>query len=117
MTFLFKHYSSDRIIIALPDGVIVGNGYLCINNTAKVSLSCLQTNPQTIEVTITYLSEIYDNTLSFSISKITNNWFVDSRTFTLQTTTNDTSYFFVEKGSSVVSFQAAAIVASSISNN
>ncbi len=85
---MFKHYSSDRIIIILPDGVLIGSGYLCLNNTAKVSLSCFQSSLQTIEVTFVYLADTYDNTLSFSITKITNNWFVDPRIFTIQTTTN-----------------------------
>ncbi len=44
-------------------------------------------------------------------------WYTTTRTFTVQTTTNDTTFFYQEEGSTVVSYQPAKISATVNNDN
>ena len=40
LTFLFLHYTNDRILINFPEGVSYGTGMTCSAITSDVSLGC-----------------------------------------------------------------------------
>lgn len=110
MNFLLPHYSGDRILITLPASVSLSGIFVCNSSTSNVTISCTQVSTSILQVIITYTSLIYPNSLKFTLSNLTNNWYAGTVSFSLQTTTNDTTYYYVEQGTGVVNYQAANLI-------
>lgn len=93
-TFLFAHSSGDRVIITFPDGVLLNSGFQCTSLTIGTTVSCYQSSQTILEVTMTLTASSITQ-LSFQVSSIRNNWFSSTRTLSIQTTTNDSTYYYV----------------------
>lgn len=116
VTFSYPHYSGDRVILNLPTDITLGNGFQCVAITANVSLLCLQTSSTQWEVTFTLSNGSSLNALSFTITKITNNWYSSTRTIEMKTTTNSSIYYYVESGQNTVNFIPSVLSATALSN-
>ncbi len=95
ITFVYQHFNGDRIIINFPDGVLLVTGFLCSSNTINVTVSCFQSSQTILQITIMLNGVSSIGQISFKITSITNNWFSSTATFTMQTTTNDTTFYYV----------------------
>lgn len=51
-----------------------------------------------------YNSTIYSNSIKFTVSNFTNFWYSSTKTFTIQTTTNDTTYYYQEDAQAIVNY-------------
>lgn len=95
-TFLYPHSARDRVIITFPTpAVLLGAGFQCLSTTSGITVSCTQTSSNILEVTVSSISTSSIGSLTFSVSSITNNWFSSTSTLSIQTTTNDSTYYFV----------------------
>jgi len=95
ITFVYQHFNGDRIIIDFPDGVLLVTGFLCSSNTINVTVSCFQSSQSILQITIMLNGVSSIGQISFKITSITNNWFSSTATLTMQTTTNDTTFYYV----------------------
>jgi hypothetical protein len=117
MNFVLTHYSSDRIIIILPSSVTLSGIFSCSSLTTNVSISCTQSSSSIIQFVISYTSLIYPNSLKFTLSNLTNNWYAGTVSFGLQTTSNDTTFYYMEQATGVVNYQAANMIATVNNDN
>ena len=95
ITFVYLHYNGDRIIINFPDEILLGTGFLCSANTVNVTVSCFQSSQTMLQVMVMLDGVNSIGQISFRITSITNNWFSSTSTFTMQTTNNDTTFYYV----------------------
>jgi hypothetical protein len=95
ITFVYLHYNGDRIIINFPDEILLGTGFLCSANTVNVTVSCFQSSQTILQVMVMLDGVNSIGQISFRITSITNNWFSSTSTFTMQTTNNDTTFYYV----------------------
>ena len=67
---------------------------------------------------LNFISSIYPGqSIKFTVQNFTNMWYTATRTFSVQTTANDTTFFYQEEGSTVVSYQPAKIGATINNDN
>lgn len=116
LTFVFPHWSGDRIIVSFPDGLFLSSGFQCLAVTSGVTISCYQSSPIILEVNFAITNGSTIGQLSFRVTQVNNNWFSSTRTLTMQTTTNDSTYYYVETGQSTVNFVPTTLTASALSN-
>jgi hypothetical protein len=117
INFLLKHYSGDRVILKYPSEVTLSNTYDCASLTQNLSVSCSKIASQTIMFILNYNSTIYPNNILLTISNFTNIWYASTVSFTIMTTTNDTTYFYQEQGATPVTYLAAQLGASANNDN
>lgn len=114
-TFSFRqtHYSLDRLLLTLPTGLSLISGFSCTTNASAVTTSCSQNqqNSQLLVITLTSSGSI-PSTLAVSVVGLQNNWYVQTLTVSVQTTTNDNTTYLVEQATTTVTFTAAALAAS-----
>ena len=83
-----------------------------------MTISCSKINSETISFVLNFISTIYPSqSIKFTVQNFTNLWYATTRTFRVQTTTNDTTFFYQEEGSYVVNYQPAKITASINNDN
>jgi len=116
MNFLFKHNTGDRILLTLPSNVVLSGIFVCSSLTTNATIFCSQSSSSIIQFIISYTSTVYANSLKFTLSNLTNNWFAGTVSFGLQTTTNDTTFYYSEQSTGVVNYQAATMV-STVNND
>lgn len=96
LTFIFPHASGDRVILTFPDGLFLNTPFACISVTTGVTVSCNQTSASPIILEIVFvITSSSISQLSFQVTQVNNNWFSSTRTITMQTTTNDSTYYYV----------------------
>ena len=120
LTFSYPHYTGDRVVISLPQDTILASPTLSCEGSVPVGVivTCQQTNSLTIVATLNLAASASSSisSLAFKLSTLTNNWYVSTAALTLQTTTNDSTLYFMETYSASVRFQPAALSATAASN-
>jgi hypothetical protein len=117
MNFLLTHNSGDRVMITLPTSVTLSGVFSCSSLTTNVTVGCTQTSSSIIQFIITYTSVVYPSSLKFTLSNLTNNWYAGTVSFGLQTTNNDTTFYYMEQATGVVNYQAANLIATVNNDN
>jgi hypothetical protein len=75
--------------VTFPDGVLLGVGFACTAVTADATItSCTQSTTETLEVIVSYTGGSSGSGIQFNVTSITNNWFAEAKSFSVQTTTN-----------------------------
>ena len=117
MTFAYQHFNNDRLEITIPNGVSVGSDFVCSTASTDYSVACFNNIPTQLLVRISYNIVGYSNSLAFTITNIRNYWLASVLTFSIRTTTNDTSFYYVESGSGTVNYQAVTLGVTVAKNN
>lgn len=104
------------MILDLPSDIQLGNGFQCVATTANVNIACNQTSATQWEVIFTSTTGSVMSALSFTISKVINNWYSSTRTISVKTTTNNSIYYYVETGQNTVNFIPSTLSAAALSN-
>lgn len=118
INFQIKRFSGDRILLKFPSDVPLSNTYECASLTTNMTISCTKTNSETLLFVLNFISTVYPSqSIKFTVQNFTNMWYATTRTFTAQTTTNDTTYYYQEEGPGIVNFQPAKITATINNDN
>lgn len=116
-TFSQQHYSGDKILLTFPTSLSVNSGFQCNSNTAGVTISCFQSTPSNVIVVTLTSSNTISNSLSFNVTNIRNAWYAQTVSFAYDSTTNDTTYYYVEKGTSVAVLERTSLATTHNPNN
>lgn len=114
--FSLTHYSGDRILLTIPSLMSLNSGFICASATSGISISCFQSSSTLLVLTMTG-SGALANSITFSVTNLQNPWYSTSPLFSFDTTTNDSLYYYMEKGTASLSISSTALTASYISNN
>ncbi len=118
INFQIRRFSGDRILIKFPTDVTLSNTFECSSLTTNMTISCAKVNSETLMFVLNFISAIYPGqSIKFTVQNFTNIWYTATRTFNVQTTTNDTTFFYQEEGSNFVSYQPAKIAATINNDN
>lgn len=83
-----------------------------------MTISCSKYDSTTVTFVLNFASGSFSSqqSIKFTLSNLTNMWYATTRTFTVQSTTNDTIFYYQEGGSNVVNYQPA-LLSSTINND
>jgi hypothetical protein len=114
--FSLTHYSGDRILLTIPSLMSFNTGLTCSSLTSGISVSCFQSSTTLLVLTMSG-SGALSNSITFSVSNLQNPWYSTSPIFTFDTTTSDSIYYFMEKGTASFSISSTTLIASYVPNN
>lgn len=119
MVFQIKRFSGDRVLIKLPSDVILSATFDCASLTTGMTISCSKYDSTTVAFVLNFVNGelIGQQVIKFTLSNLTNMWYATTRTFIVQTTTNDTIFYYQEEGSNVVNYQPAILTANINNDN
>lgn len=92
LNFSQSYTSGSRIIVTFPSLVTFNNGFSCSSSTPGVSISCVQS---TSTVLLVIMNGIVPSSTAWAITNIQNSWYALTSTFSFDTTTSDTTYYYM----------------------
>jgi hypothetical protein len=92
--FSLTHYSGDRILLTIPSLMSLSTGFICSSLTSGISVSCFQSSTTLLVLTMSG-SGALANSMTFSVTNLQNPWYSTSPLFNLDTTTNDSIYYYM----------------------
>ena len=114
--FSLTHFSGDRILLTIPSLMSLSTGFICSSSTSGISISCSQTSITLLILTMSG-SGALANSITFSVTNLQNPWYSTSPIFNLDITTNDSIYYYMEKGIASLAISSTTLSASYIPNN
>lgn len=115
LSFSQTHYSGDSIILTIPSTISLRAGFTCSTSTAGLTVACLQQSTNVIRITLT---GTVGSGLAVTIANFQNNWYANSNTFTVQTTTNSsTNIYYVEQSTASATMTPASLALSYVPTN
>lgn len=67
----------------------------CSSLTVNMTISCSKQSSDTLLFILNYISSVYPiASIKFTFSNFTNVWYATTKSFIIQTTTNDTTYYY-----------------------
>lgn len=98
VVFQIKRYSGDRVLIKLPTDVILSSTFDCGSLTTNMTISCSKYDSTTIAFVLNFANGGLSGqqSIKFTLSNLTNMWYATTRTFNVQSTTNDTIFYYQE---------------------
>ena len=92
LNFSQSYTSGSRIIVTFPSLIAFNNGFSCSSNTSGVSISCIQS---TTTVLLVIMNGVVPSSVIWTMNNIQKSWYALTSTFSFDTTTNDTTYYYV----------------------
>ncbi len=97
INFQTKRFSGDRLLVKFPADILISPTFNCASLTTNMTISCSQIDNTTILFVLNFISTIYPSlSIKFAFEYVTNLWYAASRNFNVQSTSNDTIYYFQE---------------------
>ena len=93
LTFSQTQYSGNTVILTIPAGITLNSGFVCTTSSAGISVACVKQSSQILVIKFTSTGTF--TSASITISNFQNNWYASTFSFSLQTTTNDTTTYYV----------------------
>jgi hypothetical protein len=102
--------------MTFPTLINLNSGFVCSSGTYEVTISCFQSSASVLAVTMVGSGTI-PTSITWNITNVQNTWYAETSIFTFVTTTNDTTYYYMEKGTASITMQPISLTLSYTPNN
>ena len=94
LTFSQRYTSGSRIILTFPSLITYNPGFSCSTSTSGVTVSCVQSTTTVLLVVMNGVGTL-PSSITWTITNIQNAWYGLTSSFNFDTTTNDTTYYYL----------------------
>lgn len=94
LSFSQQYISGSRIIVTFPSLITYNPGFSCSSSTSGVSVSCIQSTA-TVLLVIMNGAGTLPSSITWTVTNVQNAWYGLTSTFNFDTTTSDTTYFYM----------------------
>jgi hypothetical protein len=94
LSFSQQYTSGSRIIVTFPSLITYNPGFSCSSSTLGVSVSCIQSTA-TVLLVIMNGAGTLPSSITWTVTNVQNAWYGLTSTFNFDTTTSDTTYYYM----------------------